>query len=213
MNRRQLIGAALGGALGGASRGAIGTTLKLALGTGIGAGVSIATPVLAAGSKAKAEAERMLETIREQWRDHLPEGYEPVSADDTLELSKEEWRERLQDPLAFDVLRREATERPFTSPLNDEKRDGVFLCAGCDLPLFTSTMKFDSGTGWPSFFTTIPGAFRTKKDFKLILPRTEYHCSRCGGHHGHVFHDGPAPTGQRWCNNGVALKFQAKVSA
>ncbi len=151
--------------------------------------------------------ETMLEEIQNQWRDFLPEGFEPVSAQDKVELSKDAWRERLQNPLAFDVLRREATERPFTSALNDEKRKGVFLCAGCDLPLFTSAMKYESGTGWPSFFTTIPGAFATKKDFKLILPRTEYHCARCGGHHGHVFHDGPAPTGQRWCNNGVALKF------
>jgi peptide-methionine (R)-S-oxide reductase len=153
----------------------------------------------------------MLDEIRSKWRDYLPEGTETVSADDKLTLSKEEWRARLADPLAFDVLRREGTERAFTSPLNDEKREGVFVCAGCDLPLFTSAMKFDSGTGWPSFFTSIPGAFETKRDFKLILPRTEYHCARCGGHHGHVFNDGPAPTGERWCNNGVALKFLPKV--
>jgi peptide-methionine (R)-S-oxide reductase len=153
---------------------------------------------------------RMLQDIQGNWREFLPAGFEPVSADETLELSRDAWRERLGDPLAFDVLRREATERPFTSPLNDEKRQGVFLCAGCDLPVFTSEMKFDSGTGWPSFFTTIPGAFETKRDFKLVLPRTEYHCARCGGHHGHVFKDGPAPTGQRWCNNGAALRFVAK---
>lgn len=153
----------------------------------------------------------MLDQIQSQWRDYLPAGTDPVSADDKLVLSKDEWRARLSDPMAFDVLRREGTERAFTSPLNDEKRDGVFVCAGCDLPVFTSAMKFDSGTGWPSFFTAIPGAFETKRDFKLILPRTEYHCARCGGHHGHVFNDGPAPTGERWCNNGVALKFLAKV--
>jgi peptide-methionine (R)-S-oxide reductase len=94
--------------------------------------------------------------------------------------------------------------------LNDEKRSGVYVCAGCSLPLFTSAMKFDSGTGWPSFFTTIPGAFATKKDNFLIYTRTEYHCVRCGGHHGHVFDDGPPPTGQRWCNNGVALRFIPK---
>jgi peptide-methionine (R)-S-oxide reductase len=109
--------------------------------------------------------------------------------------------------MAFDVLRKEATERPGTSPLNDEKRRGVYVCAGCDLPLFTSAMKYDSGTGWPSFFTTIPGAFGTKTDYKIVWPRTEYHCARCGGHHGHVFKDGPKPTGERWCNNGVALRF------
>jgi peptide-methionine (R)-S-oxide reductase len=118
-----------------------------------------------------------------------------------------EWRARLT-AAQYDVLRREGTERAGSSPLNDEKRRGRYLCVGCDLPLFTSEMKYDSGTGWPSFFTTLPGVFRTKTDFKLIYPRTEYHCARCGGHHGHVFNDGPPPTGQRWCNNGVALKFE-----
>jgi peptide-methionine (R)-S-oxide reductase len=125
-----------------------------------------------------------------------------------LKLPDAEWRKRLT-AAQFDVLRREGTERPFTSPLNDEKRKGTFQCVACDLPLFSSDMKFDSGTGWPSFFTTLPGAFQTKTDFKLVLPRTEYHCARCGGHHGHVFDDGPKPTGKRYCNNGVALKFVA----
>lgn len=149
----------------------------------------------------------MLEGVQTKWQEYLPAGFKAVSANEKLSLSKDEWRSRLEQPLAFDVLRRESTERPFTSPLNDEKRDGVFLCAGCELPVFTSAMKFDSGTGWPSFFTSIPGALETKRDFKLILPRTEYHCARCGGHHGHVFQDGPKPTGERWCNNGVALSF------
>lgn len=140
------------------------------------------------------------------WREFAPQGMSFPAADDTLNLSKEQWRERL-DELAFQVLRKEGTERPFTSPLNKEYREGLFTCAGCDLPLFTSAMKYDSGTGWPSFTTTIKGHIETKRDFKLIVPRTEYHCIRCGGHQGHVFKDGPAPTGQRWCNNGVALKF------
>ena len=106
------------------------------------------------------------------------------------------------------MLRREGTERPFTSPLNDEKRDGVFHCAGCDLPLFSSEAKYESGTGWPSFWEPLEGAMGTKPDNKLWMQRTEYHCIRCGGHQGHVFNDGPAPTGQRWCNNGVALTFK-----
>jgi methionine-R-sulfoxide reductase len=108
------------------------------------------------------------------------------------------------------VLREEGTERAGTSPLDREKRAGVFVCAGCGLAVFTSEMKFDSGTGWPSFFTYIPGAFQTKTDYKIIYPRTEYHCAKCGGHHGHVFDDGPQPTGKRYCNNGVSLKFIPK---
>ncbi len=128
------------------------------------------------------------------------------SSDPDWDLSPEEWRQRLS-PEAYRVLRDEGTERPFTSPLNAEKRSGVYHCAGCDLPLFSSKAKFDSGTGWPSFWQPLPRAVETKVDFKLIVPRTEYHCRRCGGHQGHVFNDGPRPTGQRYCNNGVALVF------
>ncbi len=123
-----------------------------------------------------------------------------------LVKSKEEWKKILA-PDAYSVLFEEATEPPFSSPLNDEKRSGKFICAACNLPLFESAKKYDSRTGWPSFWEEIAGAVGTKKDYKLVLPRVEYHCSRCGGHQGHVFEDGPQPTGLRYCNNGVALKF------
>lgn len=121
-------------------------------------------------------------------------------------LSDAEWKKRLS-PAAYRVLRQEGTERPFTSPLNNEHRKGTFLCAGCALPLFKSAWKYDSGTGWPSFYTAIKGALGKKTDLKIGIPRTEYHCARCLGHQGHVFDDGPRPTGLRYCNNGVALKF------
>ena len=129
----------------------------------------------------------------------------PIRAD-RVELSDAEWKKRLPDA-AYRVLRDEGTEPPYSSALNAEKRPGTFQCAGCDLPLFAHTAKYESGTGWPSFYEPLPGALGTKTDFKLVLPRTEYHCARCGGHQGHVFNDGPQPTGLRYCNNGVALKF------
>ena len=118
----------------------------------------------------------------------------------------DEWR-KILTPAQYSVLRKEGTEHPFSSPLNNEKRKGTFACAGCDLVLFESKTKFDSGTGWPSFYQAIDGRVETSTDNKLIYPRTEYHCVRCGGHHGHIFDDGPKPTGLRYCNNGVALKF------
>jgi peptide-methionine (R)-S-oxide reductase len=117
-----------------------------------------------------------------------------------------EWR-ALLDPAAYRVLFEHDTERAFSSPLEQEKRAGTYVCAACFLPLFASADKFDSGTGWPSFTRPQPGHVGTEQDFALIWPRTEYHCARCGGHQGHVFDDGPPPTGQRWCNNGVALAF------
>ena len=132
---------------------------------------------------------------------------DPYAGSEWRTISQDAWRTRLS-PEAFAVLRKADTERAFTSPLNKEKRDGTYHCAGCDLPLFASDTKFDSGTGWPSFFDAMPGAVSTSLDRKLIYTRTEYHCARCLGHQGHVFDDGPAPTGQRWCNNGVALTFR-----
>lgn len=116
------------------------------------------------------------------------------------------WRDKVS-PAAYDVLFEEATERSGSSPLDLEKRDGTFVCAACHLPLFDAAHKYDSGTGWPSFTRPIAGHMDTKRDFKMILPRTEYHCARCGGHQGHIFNDGPPPLGKRWCNNGLALRF------
>jgi peptide-methionine (R)-S-oxide reductase len=130
----------------------------------------------------------------------------PAKKIEKLDKPLAEWRKLLDDD-RYAILFKEDTERPFSSPLNAEKRPGTFLCAACFLPLFSSAAKFESGTGWPSFTEPLAGHIETKRDWKLVLPRTEYHCIRCGGHQGHVFDDGPPPTGQRWCNNGLALLF------
>ena len=126
-----------------------------------------------------------------------------------IEKSDEEWRKQL-DAQQYSVLRKHSTERAFTSPLNDEKRQGAFVCAGCGTPLFDSATKFESGTGWPSFWQPLPDGVGTTTDRSFFMTRTEVHCAKCGGHLGHVFPDGPQPTGQRYCMNGAALKFEEK---
>ncbi|WEJ34020.1 peptide-methionine (R)-S-oxide reductase MsrB [Devosia sp. SD17-2] len=138
----------------------------------------------------------------------LPAKVDAAEGHFDFQMSDDEWRQRLS-PEAYEVLRREGTERAFTSPLNDEKRHGLYHCAGCDAALFSSDTKFDSGTGWPSFWDFIGGAIGTSEDNSLGMSRVEVHCSNCGGHQGHVFEDGPPPTGLRYCINGVALNFKA----
>lgn len=139
----------------------------------------------------------------------LPAFAKEISAVNPLVKSDAEWKVLLP-PDSYDVLFEDGTEAPKSSLLNNEKRAGSFVCAACHLPLFNSATKYESGTGWPSFYNFIPGALATKWDFKQIWPRTEYHCARCGGHQGHLFKDGPKPTGLRYCNNGVALRFIPK---
>ena len=136
----------------------------------------------------------------------LARAADPYAASPFRSLTDAQWKARLP-PFAYEVLRHEATERPGSSPLLDEHRNGVFSCLGCGLPLFRSAWKFESGTGWPSFYTSIKGAVTTKVDASLGMVRTEYHCAQCLGHQGHVFDDGPQPTGLRYCNNGAALRF------
>jgi peptide-methionine (R)-S-oxide reductase len=132
--------------------------------------------------------------------------HEPATEEYPVTHTEEEWRHKL-DATQFRVLREHGTERAGTSPLNVEKRNGLFVCAGCGQPVFTSDTKFESGTGWPSFWKPIEGAVGTTEDRSFFMTRTEVHCSRCGGHLGHVFEDGPQPTGQRYCMNGAAMKF------
>ena len=147
-----------------------------------------------------------MEDLQKNWKALLADGADVAHSAEPLKLPDADWKKRLP-PAAYDVLRKEGTERAGTSPLDREKRPGVFACAGCGLPLFTSAMKFDSGTGWPSFYDAIKGHIAQKIDRTLIYERDEYHCARCGGHQGHVFDDGPKPTGLRYCMNGVAMAF------
>lgn len=174
----------------------------------------LGTPALALpqpiGAAQRSRTMADITMLQDSWRDFVAADLDLPSNAQRLELSPDEWRGRL-DKMQYRVLRDEATERAFTSPLNDEKRDGVYLCAGCDLPLFTSAMKFDSGTGWPSFYQPISAeSVGEQDDRSFFMRRTEVHCARCEAHLGHVFPDGPKPTGLRYCINGVALDFAAK---
>ena len=165
-----------------------------------------------AGTNAKRIREYLqeLQEARLEAREsNMPQPVATSGTIEKLEKSKSDWKKILA-PDAYRVLFEERTERAFSSPLDKEKRPGTFVCAACYLPLFTSDTKFDSGTGWPSFYKPLERSVGTKRDYWLVVPRIEYHCIRCGGHQGHVFNDGPPPTGQRWCNNGLALKFVPK---
>lgn len=146
------------------------------------------------------------DAVREHWRQYVPAGAKFPSPDGELKVSKAEWRQRLPAD-RFTILFENGTEPRYSSKLLDVDEPGLFVCAACELPLFTTPMKFHSGTGWPSFYTYIPETLETEWDFSLIWPRREYHCARCGGHQGHVFDGWPTPTGLRYCNNGLALRF------
>ncbi len=177
--------------------------------TVLGGGLVIGAGVFATNASADNKSASAPQLDRDSSLGDIPleaPGFDKLTTAEWQDLPESEWKKRLSKH-AYYVLREEGTERAFTSELNNEKRDGWFACAGCGQILFSSAHKYNSGTGWPSFWEVLPGRIDTKPDRKLFYVRTEYHCSRCGGHQGHVFDDGPAPTGQRWCNNGVALTF------
>jgi peptide-methionine (R)-S-oxide reductase len=171
----------------------------------------VALPALARTAAARAEyaagtSKQGVEMLQMQWRKYLARNADVATDATPLKLADDAWQKRLA-PDAYRVLRHQGTELPGSSPLLGEKRDGVFVCAGCALPAYTSAMKFDSGTGWPSFVTSVPGSLEMGRGTKSVFVGLEVHCAKCGGHHGHVFDDGPQPLGDRWCINGVALRF------
>ena len=177
--------------------------------------LSILSALYLVPTKLFAQPERdwpAIEVLQNGWRHLVPKNFDVVSLRPRINISRAEQAKRFT-PLEIEVLFEEGTENPYSSPYNEETRPGIYTCRACSLPLFSSEMKYDSKTGWPSFFTSIPDHMSKKADYKLIWPRTEYHCSKCGSHQGHVFKDGPPHTYERWCNNGVCLNFIAKNSA
>ncbi len=172
-----------------------------------------AVPFLAAplrrGWAATARTAVDVGELQKNWKALLAQGADVALTPEPLRRTNEEWKQILT-PAQYSVLRREGTERAGSSPLNDEKRQGLFVCAGCGEKLFDAATKFESGTGWPSFWQPLAGGIGTTTDRSFFMTRTEVHCAKCGGHLGHVFPDGPAPTGQRYCMNGAAMKFEEK---
>ncbi len=177
--------------------------------------LSILSALYLVPTKLFAQPERdwpAIEVLQNGWRHLVPKNFDVVSLRPRINISRAEQAKRFT-PLEIEVLFEEGTENPYSSSYNEETRPAIYTSRVCSLPLFSSEMKYDSKTGWPSFFTSILDHMSKKADYKLVWPRTEYHCSKCGSNQGHVFKDGPPPTYERWCNNGVCLNFIAKNSA